>query len=156
MESTEEFDSKSDHNPGKSPKKAASQSTGRQSTAYGKAKRPPEQETSSSKYCMLHGLGSHATDDCITLKNQAKRMKGAYAAQTTEGKRKFKKREELHNLVVQSVEKALKSKAKALDEYQYDEESTANKKTEPEDEDFQMEDFDLASLSSGSTGEPTS
>jgi hypothetical protein len=29
----------------------------------------------SSKYCMLHGKGSHSTDECKTLKSEAKRLK---------------------------------------------------------------------------------
>ena len=67
-----------------------------------------EQEV--EKYCMLHGKGNHSTEDCHTLKAQAKRMKAMYEAQTPENRQKLKNRQELHEIIAESVEEALKKK----------------------------------------------
>ena len=67
----------------------------------------------SKKYCLLHGEGNHSTDDCHTLKAQAKRMKATYEAQTPEKKKSYRQKEELHAIVAAQVEKSLASLQKA-------------------------------------------
>ena len=139
MESTEEYETKQPN--------AESNNKKRKSTDRHDKKRS-ESTGPGEKYCMLHGRGNHSTDECKTLQNQTKRMKGAFNAQTPEGKKRFKQREELHNLIAKSVETALKSRSnkaakKALDEYQYDEESTTKTVTTTEEDDPEVEvDFD--------------
>ena len=81
------------------------------SKSSGSKKRNREQvEQEVEKYCMLHGKGNHSTEDCRTLKAQAKRMKATYEAQTPENRQKLKNRQELHAIIAESVEEALKKK----------------------------------------------
>lgn len=62
IETAEDFDgTKVDH----SQQKGSSNNKKKKSSSSGKQ----------SKYCMLHGNGSHSTDECHTLKEQAKKMK---------------------------------------------------------------------------------
>ena len=56
----------------KSPKYKSSSKSGR-------SKRK-EYDGDTSKECMLHGRGSHSTEECKVLKNQAKKMKATYDA----------------------------------------------------------------------------
>lgn len=150
MESTEDIDE------APIPRKQKQATSEKRSTTSPKGKRQVEEPRNENgkKYCMLHGKGNHSTDECLTMKNQAKRMKGAYNSVSTEGKKKFKQREELHNLVMKSVEKALSSKQgkaakKALEEYHFDDAEPSKDKAETsssssgEEEDFDMDDFSL-------------
>jgi hypothetical protein len=163
MESTEELENSTPK--GESSKgnyhKSKSEEKKKKYSSSSKNKRGSDERSGSDnkKYCMLHGLGSHTTDDCLTLKNQAKRMKGAYNSVSTEGKKKFKQREELHNLVMKQVEKALMSKkgkaAKAaLEEYHFDDDVPTKESSDKQDdeaEDFNMDDFSLSEDSSHSS-----
>jgi hypothetical protein len=98
-------------NGNQAPKKKKSEKSSQRPSE--KRKKRGREESDDSKYCMLHGEGSHDTSDCFTLKAQAKRMKGQYEAQTPEGKKKLKAKHELHALVEAQVEKALKEQKKA-------------------------------------------
>ena len=81
------------------------------SKSSGSKKRGREQvEQEVEKYCMLHGKGNHSTEDCRTLKAQAKHMKATYEAQMPENHQKLKNRQELHAIIAESVEEALKKK----------------------------------------------
>ena len=72
-----------------------------------------------SKTCLIHGLG-HSSDDCQVLKAQAKYMKDNYKAQTPEGKKKLKDKQELNALIADQVEKQL-SKGKCKVKFSEDE-----------------------------------
>ena len=74
----------------------------------GKRKRGGE-DSSSTKVCMLHGPG-HSTEECKVLQAQAKRMKGAYESQTPEGKKQWKRRDEMNAIVEQLLEQLDKRK----------------------------------------------
>lgn len=99
VESTEKDSTKPAAKQGKGKKRVRIEETG------GSGKK-------STKHCMLHGDGSHSTEDCFTLKNQAKKMKAVYDAQTPEGRRSIKKSNELHTLIAEEVKRALKSGTK--------------------------------------------
>ena len=66
-------------------------------------KRKRTETGSTTKVCMLHGPG-HSTEECKVLQAQAKRMKGAYESQTPEGKKQWKRREEMNAIVQQLME----------------------------------------------------
>ena len=103
-----------------------------------------EQQSSTDKYCMLHGPNSHPTSQCRTLQAQAKRMKATYEAQTPENKRKLKEKQELHAIIAESVEQALKNKKKKP--------SRSNKKRSREES--ELDHFEQLSISDseGSAG----
>ena len=58
---------------------------------------------------MLHGPG-HSTEECKVLQAQAKRMKGAYESQTPEGKKQWKRHDEMNAIVEQLLEQLDKRK----------------------------------------------
>ena len=62
--------------------------------------------------CMLHGPGTHPTEECRTLKAQAKRMKATYESQSPDKKKEYKKKQEMHSMIAEAVEEALKGKKK--------------------------------------------
>ena len=62
-----------------------------------------EQQSSTDKYCMLHGPNSHPMSQCRMLQVQAKCMKAMYEAQTPENKHKLKEKQELHAIIAESV-----------------------------------------------------
>ena len=75
---------------------------------------------SSEKYCLIHGTGSHDSNDCHTLKAQAKRMKGdrgdsksspsknkSWSRQSEDSKKKGQR--ELAAFIKKSVQKELNS-----------------------------------------------
>jgi hypothetical protein len=67
----------------------------------------------SGKDCLLHGEGcGHSTDQCFTLQAQAKRMKKSYDddSKKSSSKKSFKK-QEIHVLISEAVEKALAAKS---------------------------------------------
>jgi hypothetical protein len=67
----------------------------------------------SGKDCLLHGEGcGHSTDQCFTLQAQAKRMKKSYDddSKKSSSKKSFKK-QEIHVLISEAVEKALANKS---------------------------------------------
>ena len=68
---------------------------------------------SNKKYfCLLHGSDcKHNTDDCKTLKFQAKRMKDTYESQGP-NKKAYKDKMELQAMVASAVDEALKSNKK--------------------------------------------
>ena len=68
----------------------------------------PEGEGPFPLILIVHG--NHSMEDCHTLKAQAKRMKATYEAQTPENRQKLKNRQELHAIIAESVEEALKKK----------------------------------------------
>mgnify|MGYP001048519339 CR=1 FL=1 len=97
-----EFNNNSNSN--KNTKSTSSTTT----TGGGKSKRKRD-----SKDCLLHGKDcGHSTDECRTLKAQAKNMKATYDAQTREGKRKLKEKHELNALIAEAVNDALEAKQK--------------------------------------------
>ena len=61
-------------------------------------------ESGSHEYqCMLCGLNNtHKSDDCCILERQVKNIKFTYDAQTHQGKKQFRKREEI-NAIAESV-----------------------------------------------------
>ena len=64
--------------------------------------------------CMLHGEGcGHTSDQCYTLKAQAKRMKGTYDTQHPDKKKQYKKNQELHAIIAEAVENAMKKDSKS-------------------------------------------
>jgi len=86
-----------------------------------------------SKDCLLHGEDcSHSINDCYTLKAQAKRMRNTYDTQAPEQKKQFKKKQELHAIIEESVEKYFEQakkkqgKRKCNDEAPSDEESVGH------------------------------
>ena len=74
--------------------------------------------SSITKDCMLHGENcGHSTNECRTLKAQAKKMKENWEAQAPDKKRAFKKKQELHALISEQVEVAMKrNKRKRIEE----------------------------------------
>ena len=60
------------------------------------------------KNCLLYGDNcGHSTDQCYTLKAQAKKMKMTYNSQAPEKKKAYKQKQELNGLVATAVESAL-------------------------------------------------
>ena len=98
---------------------------------------PGKQQT---KTCMLHGDHcGHTTDECHTLKAQAKKMKGAYDAQHPTEKKNFKKRQELNALVSAAVEDALSKQG--------------NKRKRPAPPKVDLNQFEVLSLSSDTSSD---
>lgn len=76
-----------------------------------KSKKRRSDDEDETKYCMLHGNNNtHGTAECRVLKAQAKKMKGTYEAQHPSQKKAYKDKQELHALIAESVERALKMK----------------------------------------------
>lgn len=103
----------------------------------GKRKRGTDSTGKGDFYCELHGKNpNHNTGECRTLIAQAKKMKAAYAAQAPGQKRQFKKKQELHAIISESVDRALKKKKR--------------KRAEPKDdasvdlENFNFSDLDMS------------
>ncbi len=66
--------------------------------------------------CLLHGSDcGHGTDDCYSLKAQAKRMKNTYDAQAPDKKQGYKKKQEMHALIAEAVEQAMNKPSKKTD-----------------------------------------
>ena len=65
IESAEEFDGT----------KVVSNDKKKKSNKSDKADKYKKPSANGELYCMLHGKGNHATEDCIKLKNEAKKMK---------------------------------------------------------------------------------
>ena len=59
--------------------------------------------------CLIHGPG-HSSDNCQVLKAQAECMKATYKAQTPDGKKKLKDKQDLSTLIADQVEKQLSKK----------------------------------------------
>jgi len=75
---------------------------------------------------MLHGENcGHVTDDCFTLKAQAKRMKGTWDAQTPDKKKAFKDRQELNAMISEAVAGAIKEKTSKKKKSKKDQELNA-------------------------------
>lgn len=97
-----------------------------------------KRDSKETKDCLLHGDDcGHTTHECRTLKYQAKAMKGRYNAQTAEGKKQLKNKEELHSLIADAVEKSLAEKKKA-------------KKQKREETNAELNHFESLSISSES------
>lgn len=60
--------------------------------------------------CLLHGKGGHSSHECRTLKAQARRMNNTFGAQHPSKKKEYKDKQELHAIIAESVERALKKK----------------------------------------------
>ena len=99
-----------------------------------------EESSSSRKFCLIHGLCTHTTNDCTDMQNFAnlkkKKKKEAKAAAAAEKKTKFRRtprrnrprrtgssqykdyvpREEVNSLVVKSIKKLLKKQKKNEEE----------------------------------------
>jgi len=70
-------------------------------------------QTKTGKHCLLHGDNcGHTTDQCFTLKAQAKRMRQTYDAQTPAKKQVYKNKQELNAIVANAVEEALNGASK--------------------------------------------
>lgn len=91
-----------------------------------KKKRRTENGNNGKKNCMLHGNDcGHTTEECRTLKAQAKRMKSTYESQHPEKKKAYKQKQELHALVMEAVESALKTgKKKPTKKSDFDDDTT--------------------------------
>ena len=78
------------------------------------AKTETTEKKKTENYCMLHGPNkSHTTENCRVLKTQAKRMKSTYDAQKDgQGKREFRKKQELHAIIETAIEAHESKKAK--------------------------------------------
>ena len=92
-----------------------------------------------SKDCMLHGDNcGHSTDECRTLKAQAKRMKSTYEAQHPSKKSEYKKAQDLHAMVMESVQKALGEAKKP---------ASKKKKSSSKEDQFAIDKFSELSVS---------
>ena len=114
IETAEDFDGKPVNNNGndssnakKSPKKK------------GKPSASPSDE---QKYCMLHGWGGHATEDCFKLKAEAARLKGSSNSGSTKGSWKSKAKDgkdktkkELSAIIKKKVSEGVQKELAALD-----------------------------------------
>ena len=54
---------------------------------------------------MLHRPNTHPTSACHTLQAQAKHMKATYEVQTPENKCKLKEKQELYEILAESIER---------------------------------------------------
>lgn len=132
--------------PKKKNSKSDNGSGAKKARAHARDEDSGTKKTKGSKDCMLHGTDcGHSTDQCYTLKAQAKRMKGMYEAQAPDKKKEFKKKQELHAIVAEAVEKALSRDTKA---------STGKRKRRAREDSGDEEDYDFDKLSihSKSTG----
>jgi len=113
----------------------------------GKRQKTGTSRYDASKTCLIHGPG-HSSDDCQVLKAQAERMKATYKAQTPDGKKKLKDKQELNALIADQVEKQL-SKGKRKKKFTEDEVNNGFTKmrVNPDDSSVSTADF------SGSDGE---
>lgn len=80
-----------------------------------KKRTKPTESNEDKPVCMLHGPG-HSTDECKVLKTQAKRMKASYDAQSSDGKKNWKKKNETNAIIQAVVEKLQGSKRKKGEE----------------------------------------
>jgi hypothetical protein len=95
-----------------SPKEEAdsNKESGKRKPGRGKDK-AKSSGTKSKKSCLLHGEDcGHSTNKCRTLGAQAKRMKATYDAQAPEKKKAYKQQQELHNIIMEIVNKQLNEK----------------------------------------------
>ena len=75
-------------------------------------KKQQMERSSGKKHCMLHGEGSHSTEECRTLQWQAKKMKATYEAQTPDNRRQLKKKQEMNAIIAEKVQEALAAEEK--------------------------------------------
>lgn len=95
------------HSPNKKPKAPNGKSDKKRSR--GDSHNP--KHTAGKADCMLHGTDcGHSTEDCYTLKSQAKKMRQNWEAQTPDKKKSYKKKQELNAIVAEAVETALNAK----------------------------------------------
>ena len=103
--------------------------------------------TSGQKYCLLHGNNNtHSTDECNTLKAQAKKLKGDGGGAKAKGKGKNKtwknksktetdkSKEELASFVKKAVKQGVKQELKAIDK---------KRKSDSDDESMDLNAFEV-------------
>lgn len=61
------------------------------------------------KYCPLHDTDGHDMSECKVMLNQAKKMRSTWSNRTSESKKHAKNKDELHSLIADAVERALKT-----------------------------------------------
>lgn len=90
---------------------------GNNPTNGGGKRKKPEQKSENgkrknsggSKFCMLHGENrTHTTEECRTLKFQAKKMRAVYDAQAPDQKANYKKKQEIHAVVADKMDELVK------------------------------------------------
>ena len=86
------------------PKKGGTNAKKRTHDSKSKGESTPKD----GKNCLLHGDNcGHSTDQCYTLKAQAKKMKMTYDSQAPEKKKAYEQKQELNALVAAAVENAI-------------------------------------------------
>ncbi len=96
--------------------------------------------TKFSKYCELHGPGTHSTGECKVLIGQAKKMKAAWTNKDGEAKRNaFKKKQEMNAIFDDMVKTHVEKKKAATTRAKAYEDDDGNES--PNDEAFNIDKF---------------